>query len=178
MLKHPGIYVVWSCCFVSFEKVSIIIIDEFESTHHSLNRFNEVSDFMWIDSHLLESIHVWIVSFLFESSHKTLWLVSNRFIRNLNRINLHHGLTWIDSNLYWVVSFFMLLWFVFLLSESIHASSESIQSVNFVQKLSLITPYYIYISLHITKSIESFAYILSRSQKLIVHTFFKINTFS
>lgn len=133
---------------------------------------------MWIDSHLLESIHVWIVSFLFESSHKTLWIALNRFIINLNRINLHPGFTWIDSIVFWIVSYFILIWSVFWLSESIQAFSESIQSVNFVRKLSLFTLYYIYTSLHISKGTESFTFILSRSQKLIVHTFFKLNTFS
>jgi len=62
-----------------------------ESTHHNLNRFNKASDFMWIDSHLSESIHMCIVSFLRESSHKTLWLASNRFTRSLNRFNLPLG---------------------------------------------------------------------------------------
>ena len=65
----------------------------------------------------------------------------------------------------------------FLLSESTQAFDESIQSVNFVRKLSIFTLYYIYTSLHNFKIIESFATILSRSQKLIVHTFFNVKHF-
>ena len=142
MLKHPRVYIVWSWCFLSFEKLSKFILNQFESTHHNLNRFNKVSDFMWIDSHMFESIHLCIVSFLLESSHKTLWIALNRFTQSLNRINLHLGHTWIDSNISWIVSSFILLWSVFLLSESIHTFSESIQPVVFVQKFSLITSLY------------------------------------
>jgi len=132
-------------------------LTQFESTHHSLNQLNKVFAFMWIDSHLFESIHIyWIDShllnwfmyasclFYFESSHKTLWLVLIRFIWSLNRINLHPGYTWIYSDMIWIVSSFILFWSVFLLSESIQAFSESIQFVTFMQKLSLFTPHYIY----------------------------------
>jgi len=161
------------CCL----KKCQIILDQFKSSHYCLNRFKKVSDFMWIDSHLFESIHVCIVSFLLESSHKTLWLSLNRFIRSLNRINLHPRYIWIDSIMFWIVSSFILLWSVFFLSESIQAFRESIQSVKFVRKLSLFTLHNIYTSLHISKSIKSFATILSRSQKLIVHIFFKIKHF-
>jgi len=91
MLKHPRVYTVWSWCFVSFEKVSKSFWNQSESTHHNLNRFNKASDFMWINSHLSESTHICIVSFLLESSHKTLWLASNQFTQSLNRFNLHLG---------------------------------------------------------------------------------------
>jgi len=82
-------------------------LNQFESTHHSLNRFNKVSDFMWIDSHLFESIHVCIVSFLF-----------------LNHLTKFSNLSWIDSYEVWIVSIFILgtlestqIWF-----ESYHPS--------------------------------------------------------
>ena len=78
-----------------------------------LNRLIKVSDFWWIDSYLPESIHTCIDSFQFESSHQTLWLTLNRFIRRLTRINLHLRLTWIDSHMHWIVSSFMQLCVVF-----------------------------------------------------------------
>jgi len=65
----------------------------------------------------------------------------------------------------------------FLLSESIQIFNESIQSVILVRKLSLFSLYYIYSFSHNSKIIESFASILSRSQKLIAQTFFKIKHF-
>jgi len=63
------------------------------------------------------------------------------------------------------------------MSESIHQVNESIQPVVFVRQLSLFTLYYINTFLLNFKIIESFASILSRSQKLIVHIFFKIKHF-
>jgi len=144
------------------KKVSKIILDEFESTHYSLNRFNEVSDFMWIDSHILESIYVWIVSqkslTYTESIHKYIWIDS--FLS---------GFTWNNSITLWIDSFFLLYWVCFLISESIHPFSESILFVLFVQKLCLSTPHYIFSSSHKSKIIESFA--------IIVHTFFKMKLF-
>jgi len=150
----------------------------------SLNRLITV----WIDSikslTSCKSIHIYLNWFMyasslfyFESAHKTLWPVLNRFLQSLNRINLHPGYTWIDSNMIWIVSSFILFWSGFWLSESIQAFSESIQFVKFVRKLSLFTPHYIYTPLPFFKVIESFASILSRSQKLIAHTFFKIKHF-
>ena len=66
---------------------------------------------------------------------------------------------------------------LFTWSESIQTVSELIQSVVFVRKFSRSNLSYILLSPHFSKTIESFASILSRSQKLIVHTFFKIKHF-
>jgi len=63
------------------------------------------------------------------------------------------------------------------MSESIHTFSESIHYVIFGQNFALTTPLFIYSLPHITQIIESFASILSRSLKLIVHAFFKIKHF-
>ena len=98
---------------VSHEKVSKFIFCQLQSTQYTLNRFFQVSDFRWIDLHLLELIHEWVDSFLFETSNKTFWLALNRFIRDLNRIILHPGFTWINSYMFWIVLSFMLFWFVF-----------------------------------------------------------------
>jgi len=75
------------------------------------------------------------------------------------------------------VSIFIGLWLVILLSEFIHTFSESIHYVVFGRNFALATPFYIYSLHHNTEIIDSFAYILSRSQKLIVHKFFKIKHF-
>jgi len=64
------------------------------------------------------------------------------------------------------------MWF-----ELIQLVSESIHTVNFVRNFSFSTLSYILFSPHISKFIESFATILSRSQKLLVNTFFKIKHF-
>jgi len=63
------------------------------------------------------------------------------------------------------------------MSESIHTFSESIHYVVFGRNFTLTTPLYVYSHPHNTQNMESFASILSRSQKLIVHTFFKIKHF-
>jgi len=63
------------------------------------------------------------------------------------------------------------------LSELIQPFIESIRSVKSVRKLCLVTPHYINPSPHNSQLIESFASILSRSQKLTEHIFFKIKHF-
>jgi len=100
MFKHPGIYAVWCCCFVSLKKGQKSSMNQFESTHHSLNQFNKVSDFMWIDSCMY------------------------RLFSILNRLTKLFDLSWIDSYEVWIVSIFILgtlestqIWF-----ESYHPS--------------------------------------------------------
>jgi len=129
MLKHPRDYIVCSWCFVSFEKVSKFILDQFESSHHNLNRFTKVSDFMWIDS-----TSIWIDSCMHHIFY--VWIVSHNsltFIESIHSkfesIQSSSGYTRIDSNTSWIVSSFILLVSVFLLSESIHTFSESIQPI-------------------------------------------------
>jgi len=63
------------------------------------------------------------------------------------------------------------------LSESVHHFSESIHLVVFTRKFTLALIFYIYHFSHNSKIIESFAYILSRSQNLIARKFFKIKHF-
>ena len=76
---------------------------------NNLDRFTKVSDFRWIDSHPLESIHTWIVSFLIESSHKTFWSALESIHKYFESYHLHPGFTWIDSYMHWTVSFCLLL---------------------------------------------------------------------
>jgi len=104
----------------------------------------------------------------------------NRFSFDMNRFNpssrqlesFQLSLDLHQSSLY-----LLCLGLCFSVSESIHILIELIQSVGFVRKLSLLTHYYIYTSLITPKFIESFTSILSRSQKLIAHTSFKIKHF-
>jgi len=112
-----------------------------------LNRFINLSDLVWIDSILL-----WIVSIFF-------WA------------------PWVDSIINWHVSFFIIIFSYLIWFESIQIVSESIHTVHFVRKFGLSPCSYILYSPHNSKIIESFATILSRSQKLIVHIFFKIKYF-
>jgi len=63
------------------------------------------------------------------------------------------------------------------MSESIQYFTESIHLVDFTRKIALGLIFYIYSLSHLPKIIESFATILSRSQKLFVHKFFKIKHF-
>jgi len=84
----------------------------------------------------------------------------------LNRLN-YHLTRFIPYH-----TFLCLLWF-----ESIQTLNKSIQTIHFVWILSLPFPYYIYSSSYNSQFIESFTSILSRSQKLIAHTFFKIKHF-
>jgi len=133
MLKHPGIYVFRSCCFVSFEKVSKIILDQLNRLKNTLNRFTKVSDLRWIDSYPLESIHTWVVSFVIESSHKTFWFALEPIHKHFELIHLHSLFTWIDSYMHWIVSVFLLLCSVFdCLNRFKHLTS-----VDLVRKLSL-----------------------------------------
>ena len=174
-----GLFALWP-----LKKCQKSFLDQFESAHYSLNRFNKVSDFIWIDLYLLESIHAWIVSFLSKSSHKCLWQTLNRFAYIYIYIYMYIWIdsllsvfTWNDSIPLWIDSFSCTAGFVFLMSESIQPFSELIHSVLLVWKLYLFTPHCIFYPSHNSKIIESFASILSRSQKLIVQTFFKIKHF-
>jgi len=111
MLKHPRVYIVWSWCIVSFEKLSKFILNQFESTHHNLNRFiyalspfclnhlTKLSELHWIDSHKvwIESIFIWgtleSTRIYPESYHPSYFsglssCCSNRFIHLVNRFNL------------------------------------------------------------------------------------------
>jgi len=63
------------------------------------------------------------------------------------------------------------------LSESIHTFSESNHLAVFRRKFALAFIFYIYSLSHNSQSIESFKSIISRSQKFIVHKFFKIKHF-
>jgi len=107
---------------------------------------------------IYESTHDWIVSIILESYHKSLWLSLNRFTPTLNRFNFFWAV--------WIVSFFT--W---------HSFIESTHVVDFVRKFTLVHLFYKYSLPHNFQFIETFATILSRSQKLIVHTFFKIKHF-
>ena len=124
-----------------------------------MNRFTST----WIDSCMNHLIFVWNDSSnsltLFESiqtqfeSYQTSYgfLESSHF-----SLDTYHLFTW---------------------CESIQTVSESIQSVFLVWKFSSsLFSYILFFPLN-SKGIESFASILSRSQKLIVHTFFKIKHF-
>jgi len=127
---------------------------------------------------LLDSIHPWIAS-------KIMWITSQKFL-TFNE-SVHYILEsyqssswafWIVSNLHWCSSFFITLFpFSVLWFKYIHKLAESLHTVIFVRKFALALSFYIYSLPHITKFIESFATILSRSQKLFVHKFFKIKHF-
>jgi len=165
----------WLSC-VSWKSVWVHLLTSwidsihYESIHPSLwlkvNQFTST----WIDSWMNRLFSVWNVSqnslTCTESIHKRLESYQSSFWVHLNRLK-------------YVLNRFILHAFLvcFLLSESTQPFSESIQFVYFLRKLSLFTPYYIYTSLHNFKIIESFATILFRSKKLIVHTFFKIKHF-
>lgn len=118
----------------------------------------------------------WIDSCFMMNRFKFFWIsISlNQFFFCLNRLTKVSDIHWIDSSFlwvhlkrltHWIISFFMPCWVIFLLSESIHF-------ILFVRKLCLFTPHYIFSLFHNSKFIESFASILSRSQKFILHTFF------
>jgi len=143
ILKHPSsmwLYQGFNC--VLWERVvyHLLLIELIRNT---LNQFIQVSDFRWIHSLLLESIHIWIDSFHFESSHQnsltytesnqqkvesyqsSSWAHMNRFTCALNRFILHAFLGFL------------------LLYESFHSFSESIHYVVFMRKFSLTSPHYI-----------------------------------
>ena len=117
------------------------------------------------------------------------WIDSymNRINGCLKRFIKLSDIVWIDSNSDWIVSnIFWVFWVVsfstwhessFTHFESIQSFNESIQSIHFGQKSSLSHCSYILPSPLNSKFIESFASILSRSPKLIAHTFFKIKHF-
>ena len=123
----------------------------------------------WIDSCIDESYHSWFDSNYFDLYHCfSLTLVFGiviRFTRLVNRINLHLGQ--FESIHYRSESYqsscFILL--VFLLSESNHTLSESIQYVFFYQNIALNTIFYIYSYPPNTQTTKSFAFILSRVSK-------------
>ena len=77
---------------------------------------------------------------------------------------------WIYSNPVWIYSIFIIVW--------IDSDINWIDSkCCFWLKSCSCHPFLLYSLPHNTQSIESFTSILSRSQKLIVHTFFKIKHF-
>jgi len=125
------------------------IVNRFKlvSNHFHLKRFIKLSELVWIDSNLF-----WIVS-------NTFWAI------------------WVDSNISWHVSFFIIIFPCLIWFEWIQIVSESIHTVHFVRKFRLSPCSYILYYPHNSNFIESFASILSRSQKLIVHAFFKIKHF-
>jgi len=158
-------------------------LTQFESTHHSLNQLNKVFAFMWIDSHLFESIHIyWIDSCM------------HRVFSILNRLTKLSDLSWFDLYEVLIVSIFILgtlestqIWF-----ESYHPSyffglsfcclnrfKHLVNQFNLLHlcKNWVFLPLTIYTLLLFSKFIESFASILSKSQKLIAYTFFKIKHF-
>jgi hypothetical protein len=151
-----------------------IVSKKFLTWYESIHTMYELIHTMY------ESVHVWNVSFLLESYHQTLWLSLNRFTVILNRFkhpsgqfeSFHTSLDLHQSSYN-----FLLLDLIFLMSESIQWVSESIQFVILIRKLCLFTLYYINTLPSQLQIIESFASILSRSQKLIVHTLFKIEHF-
>ena len=104
----------------------------------------------------------------------------NRFMLEMNCINLHFGyfesiqilLDTHHSSLHSPLFQFCLIW-----TELIHSLNESIHTISFTRKFTLPLLYYINSPPLNTKIIESFATIISRSQKLIVHTYFKIKQF-
>ena len=143
---------------------------------------------------------VWIDSLQSESIQWSLWLHMNRFTSTwidscMNRLTKLSDLPWIDSYETWIISIFILgsLESIHICIELFHSSCFSglfICCLNWFKNLvnqfnllilcknwvfSPLTTYTLIFT--ISKIIESFASILSRSQKLIVHTFFKIKHF-
>ena len=151
-----------------------------ESIQSYLNQFKSVSDSVWIDSHCIwidyclnRFISSWVVSL-------NSLTVSEPIQCYLESIQSSIWGAWIVSYISWLASIFMYsslsgLGFLDVWIDSIGKWIDSICC--FVWKLSLFTLYYINTFLLNFKRIESFASILSRSQKLTVHTFFKIKHF-
>ena len=115
-----------------------------------------------------------------ESIHQTLWLGLNRLMLEMNRINLHSG--YFESIQYLFDTFHSslhstLFQFCLICSESIRLLNESIHSVIPTRNFTLSLLLYINSPPLNSTFIESFATIHSRSQKLIVHKFFKIKHF-
>jgi len=155
--------------FLCMNQFNLIWIVSFKS----LTWYGMIHDFY-------ESIHVWIVSFSFESYHQTLWLSLNRFTSILNRLRPSSGQLesfHISHDLHLSFNLSFCLGLSFLVFESIQLFNKSIHTFVFLRKFSLTTFPYILSSPHNSQFIESFATILSRSKKLIVHKFFEIKHF-
>jgi hypothetical protein len=119
------------------------------------------------------SKNMWVVS---QKPSDLPWIISNYF----ELYQPSFWVRWIDSYFTWYYqssNHSSPFQFCLYLSESIQTLSESIHSVVFGWKFALAILFYIYWLPHNTKIIESFASILSRSQKLVVHKFFKIKHF-
>jgi len=135
-----------------------------------LNRLNPI----WINSKLSLTLNRFIPSWVVSSNSQAL---SESIHYYLESIQSSIWAAWIISYISWLASIFMYsslsgLGFLDVWIDSIGQWIDSI--FVFVRKLSLLTLYYINTFLLNFKIIESFASILSRSQKLNVHTFFEI----
>jgi len=173
MLKHPASQYLGLDCVHK----SLFIFHPVESIYYILNRFIKVSDYWWIDSKSL-----WIISYM--NRLTSLWNASQNSLTLTESIQLKHesyqSSSWVHLNQFInTLNCFIFHAFsvCFLCSESIQSIIESIHSVKSVRKLCLVTSHYINPSPHNSQLIESFASILSRSQKLIEHKFFKIQHF-
>jgi len=170
MLKHPSETTCNYSCWYPF----ICVLFPLESTQSYLNRFKNVSNSVWIDSCLNHFIPSWVISSnsmtLFESIHT-----------NSESIQSFILATWIVSNLTWLSSIFIyfpsFLGLPFCCLNQFTSLMNRFTLLFLCKNLYLVTPHYINPSHHNSQIIESFASILSRSQKLIVHTFFKIKHF-
>jgi len=132
-----------------------------------------------------ESIHIYLNRFMNESSlfclrrlKKLHDLHLNRFIRNLNCINLHLGFTWIDSIVYCIVSSFMLLWSVFCcLNRFKHLVNRF--NLLILCKNWVFSPLTIYTLLSTTPKLSNHLHLFSLGLKtsLFIHSS-RLNTFS
>jgi hypothetical protein len=136
-----------------------------------LTRFNYCESYHpWFNSNYFDSYHCFSLTLVFGLVIRFTWLV--------NRVNLHYGQ--FESIHYRSESYqsscFILL--VFLLSESNHTFSESIQYVVFGQNI-VLPPFSIYTHILLTPKLLNHLHLLSlESSNLIVYLFLRLNTFS
>ena len=117
---------------------------------------------------------------MYESYHQTFWLILNGF--KINWIILIFILGILNHFKCWGIRIILRnilrfsRFFFYGLNRLSHLTNWFTQ-LNLVEKITLALILYIYSLSHNSQNIESFASILSRSQKLIVHKFFKIKHF-
>jgi hypothetical protein len=147
-----------------------------ESIHICLNRLKKVSDFVWIDLWPFESIHLSRLKDSVIRITKCFWLALNRFklfwivsIFILDSLNRFNSLSIFTRFFFPVLSFSGLNRFIHL----VNPFMLLFLTLNF--ELPLL--HYINSPPHNFQFIESFASILSWSEKLFVHKFFKIKHF-